>query len=442
MERNANEIIKQVERIIALLYNATYPGDGMWRFKTACEMIARGAAAEAEREDSDMSSCDWLAGAMKILMMESGSASLNWYHFSPRIQTEIAKAFMPAAQAMLDWVNAIRKRDAEEQECDFEDIGFGYNAPEAVILYKFDCCDEGLSEKMLKGLLFSEDVECETIYDNLFFRQVDHALQTDPENIDYAEPTNDDDIKECNEVIKELYKDRAKQEHRESDGVRLLPETSFQEIFEDLSASNEEFLEQKRKELEEVGRKIDALAESSGFYARCRSFGGLTGESQCEQSVKHGKSEDVSPKKNVCDDNDGQCRTETFGRFKVCRQEGRMAVEDTQNKKRYEIGRLDSNAAKAVLTLIRDYAAGNKQVHDSSRKWIGAFQPGRGGATEFYSDQVFKLPKWSIDKGRYLKGQQYCGRWRLWTDEEMALSAAKRLEGHKAEFPRGYPWDK
>ena len=123
MKRNADEIIKQVERIIALLYSATYPGDGMWRFKTACEMIVRGAAAEAKREDSDMSSCNWLAGAMKILLMESDSASLNWYHFSPRIQTEIAKAFMPAAQAMLDWVNAIRKRDAEEQECDFEDIG-------------------------------------------------------------------------------------------------------------------------------------------------------------------------------------------------------------------------------------------------------------------------------------------------------------------------------
>ena len=37
------EIIAQVERIMALLFNATYPGNGMWRFKTTCEAVARGA---------------------------------------------------------------------------------------------------------------------------------------------------------------------------------------------------------------------------------------------------------------------------------------------------------------------------------------------------------------------------------------------------------------
>ena len=438
MERNANEIIKQVERIIALLYNATYPGDGMWRFKTACEMIVRGAAAEAKREDSDMSSCDWLAGAMKILMMESRSTYLSWCYFSPRNQTEIARAFLPAAQALLDWVNAIRKREAEEQECDFESIGFGYRSPESVILHKFDYPNEELDEKMLKSLLFTEDIDCELIYNNLFFQQMNHTLQADVENIDCSEPTNKDDINECNAVIRELYKDRAKQERRECDGVRLLPKSSFQEIFEDLSASNEEFLKQRQKELDEVERKIDAFAESSGFYKRCGIFGSLSKETKSEQPANQGEPKDVSSEKNVCVDNDGKCRTETFGRFKVYRYEARIAIEDTQNKKRYEIGRPDGNAAKAAMTLIRDYAAGNNQVHKSSREWIGAFQAGRGEATRFREEQIFKLPKWNAEKVRYLDGQ-YCGKWRLWTDEEMKLSEAKRLENHKADFPHGYP---
>ena len=266
MERSANEIIKQVERIIALLYNATYPGDGMWRFKTACEMIARGAAAEAEREDSDMSSCDWLAGAMKILMMESRTAYLSWCYFSPRNQTEIARAFLPAAQAMLDWVNTIRKREAEEYESDFESIGFGYGTPESVILHKFDYSDEELDEKMLKSLLFTEDIDCELIYNKLFFQQMYHTLQADVENIDYSEPAHKDDIEECNAVIRELYRDRAQHERREDDGTRLLPEVSFQAIMEEFSASNEEFFERKRKEREAISRKIDLMFDGGSPY--------------------------------------------------------------------------------------------------------------------------------------------------------------------------------
>jgi hypothetical protein len=340
---------------------------------------------------------------------------------------------------MLDWVNTIRKREAEEGECDFESIGFGYGTPESVILHKFYYCDEELDEKMLKSLLFTEDIDCELIYNKLFFQQMHHTLQADVENIDYSEPTHKDDIEECNAVIRELYKDRAKQERREKDGTRVLPKNSFHEIFEDLSASNEEFRERERKELEEISRKLDAFAESTGFYERCGFSRSSTKES-LNDSDKQVKSKDISPKENVSDD-DRQYRSETLGRFIVYRSESRLTVEDTQNKKRYEIGRSDSNAAKAAMTLIRDYAAGNKQVHDSSRKWNGAFQSGRGGATKFCQDQVFMLPKWSIDKGRYLE-RQYCGKWRLWTDEEMALSAAKRLEGHKAEFSRGYPWDK
>jgi hypothetical protein len=92
------------------------------------------------------------------------------------------------------------------------------------------------------------------------------------------------------------------------------------------------------------------------------------------------------------------------------------------------------------MTLIRDYAAGNRQVHDSSREWKGAFQPGRGDATRFKEEQIFMLPKWSAEKQRYLNGQ-YCGKWRLWTDEEMKLDPAKRLANYKAEFPHGQAWD-
>ena len=102
-------------------------------------------------------------------------------------------------------------------------------------------------------------------------------------------------------------------------------------------------------------------------------------------------------------------RPEIFGRFRLYRTQSSITVEDTQNGKRYKIGRPGGNAAKAVMTLIRDYAAGNRQVHDSSREWKGAFQPGRGDATRFKEDQIFMLPKWNVEKQRYLNGQ-YCGK--------------------------------
>ena len=132
-------------------------------------------------------------------------------------------------------------------------------------------------------------------------------------------------------------------------------------------------------------------------------------------------------------------RVETFGRFTVRRYEGRIVVKDTKNSKTYVIAKPTGNAAKAVMTLIRDYAAGNRQLHDSSRAWVGAFQSGRGDATRFREEQIFMLPKWSEEKQRYLD-KQYCGKWRLWTDDEMKLKLAKRLANHKAEFPKGYPW--
>ena len=82
---------------------------------------------------------------------------------------------------MLDWVNTIRKREAEEYESDFESIGFGYGTPESVILHKFDYSDEELDEKMLKSLLCTEDMGCELIDNELVFQQIidnlDHSFR-------------------------------------------------------------------------------------------------------------------------------------------------------------------------------------------------------------------------------------------------------------------------
>ena len=55
------------------------------------------------------------------------------------------------------------------------------------------------------------------------------------------------------------------------------------------------------------------------------------------------------------------------------------------------------------------------------------------------------LPKWSAEKQRYLNGQ-YCGKWRLWTDDEMKLPVAKRLANYpsmglsRQEYCSGLPF--
>lgn len=163
-------------------------------------------------------------------------------------------------------------------------------------------------------------------------------------------------------------------------------------------------------------------------------------ESEVEAASEGRGVDDSEPEAQETVPGGEKCRVETFGRFRLYRTPSCITVEDTQNGKQYKIGRPGGNAAKAVMTLIRDYAAGNRQVHDSSREWKGAFQPGRGDATRFKEEQIFMLPKWNVEKQRYLNGQ-YCGKWRLWTDEEMKLDPEERLANYKAEFPHGQAWD-
>ena len=438
MERFSDSKIEQVERIMALLFNATYPGKGMWRFKTACEAVARGALAEASDGDSHLSSCSWFAAAVSILKMKTKECLLDWNYYTPREQTEIAKAFLPAAKALIEWVNAIRKRDAQEHECNWEEINFMYDAPEGVILNKLGGYDDGPNLELIKKLLFTEDRRCEVVYDTLFFEQLENGLDTDGESIDYSEPEDSEDIKECNAVIRELCKNRAELEERKNDVAPLLPKRSFQEIVEDLSASNEEFREKKRKENEALCRKIDEKVLGLSLFKAGTTSSRVEKEASAnvpkEERLPDGKVQEQQA------DGDKKCRSEKLERFMVYRYDDRIIVEDTQIGKQYGIGRPGGNAAKAVMTLIRDYAAGNRQVHDSSREWKGALQPGRGDATRFKEEQIFMLPKWSAEKQRYLNGQ-YCGKWRLWTDEEMKLPVAKRLANYKAEFPHGQAWD-
>lgn len=255
------QIIWQVERVLALLFNATYPGGDMWRYRTACEMLSRGASAEAEDGEADVASQAWFAAAVKILMMESENGLYEWGAFSPREQSEIVKMFFPAANALIDWVNAIRKRDAAEQECDWRDIGFMDDAPEGVILNKLGGYENGPNEELLKRLLFAEDHRCEIIYNPLFFKQIDHGLVISGEDINYDEPFSSADIQECNTVIRVLYEDRAQQEGRKNERIPTLMEKTLQEIIEDLSESNEPYLERMRQENDELSKKIDDKLE-------------------------------------------------------------------------------------------------------------------------------------------------------------------------------------
>lgn len=243
-----DQIIGQVERVLALLLNATYSGGDMWRYKTACELLSRGASAEAEDGESDVASQAWFAAAVKILMMESKNGFNEWVAFSPHEQSEIVKMFLPAANALIDWVNAIRRRESEEQECDWREIGFMNDAPEGVILNKLGGYENGPNEELLKRLLFVEDHRCEIIYNPLFFKQIDHGLVISGEDIDYDEPYDKNDIQECNAIIRSLYEYRAKYEELEGETIPTLAEKSLQEIIEDLSVSNEPHLERMLQE--------------------------------------------------------------------------------------------------------------------------------------------------------------------------------------------------
>ena len=259
-----DQIIGQVERVFALLLNATYSGGDMWRYKTACELLSRGASAEAEDGESDVASQAWFAAAVKILMMESKNGFNEWVAFSPHEQSEIVKMFLPAANALIDWVNAIRRRESEEQECDWREIGFMNDAPEGVILNKLGGYENGPNEELLKRLLFVEDHRCEIIYNPLFFKQIDHGLVISGEDINYEEPFSSADIQECNAVIRALYEDRVQQEGRKNERIPTLMEKTLQEIIEDISESNEPYLERMRQENDELSKKIDELnAESA-----------------------------------------------------------------------------------------------------------------------------------------------------------------------------------
>ena len=256
-----DQIIAQVERVFALLLNATYPGGDMWRYRTACELLSRGASAEAEDGESDVASQAWFAAAVKILTMESKNGFNEWVSFSPHEQSEIVKMFLPAAKALIDWVNAIRRRESEEQECDWREIGFMNDAPEGVILNKLGGYENGPNEELLKRLLFVEDHRCEIIYNPLFFKQIDHGLVISGEDINYEEPFSSADIQECNAVIRALYEDRAQQEGRMNERIPTLTGKTFQEIIGDLSESNEPYLERKRRENGELAKEIDNKLE-------------------------------------------------------------------------------------------------------------------------------------------------------------------------------------
>ena len=435
----SDDNIRQVARVLALLFHATYPGEATWRYKTACRMLARGATAALALDDGeDLSFREWLSTAVSILMMESKNGLYEWCAFSPREQTEIATAFLPAAKALVDWVNAIRKRDAKEQECDWQDISFVYDAPEGVIMSKLDGYANDPDVELLKQLLFTENERCETIYNPLFFKQIAHGLDLNGGDIDYDEPSSSQDIQECNAVIKALYEYRAKQEERKDEKIPTLAEKSLQEIMEDLSESNEPYLEMKRQKNAEMARMIDEKAAELGFPVfsdvDCPATG-ATDKASTEPEAQEVAAGEQKPSEERAR------QVETKGRFRTSRYEDRIVVEDTQNDLSYTIVRPSGNAAKAILTLIADYAAGNRQLHNSNRKLVGAFQSGRGDATRFRKEQVFMLPKWNTEKRRYVDGQ-YCGKWRLWTDAEMKLPSKRRLADHKKEFPGGCPWQR
>ena len=138
-------------------------------------------------------------------------------------------------------------------------------------------------------------------------------------------------------------------------------------------------------------------------------------------------------------------KTREVGRFTVDEYKHRVVYTDHDHAKfePYSFNRKKTkrgiSAFEAVWSLVNDYKAGMEQTRNSA-KWKGAFQSGkdRGDAHRFAEEQVFRLPRWSKEKGRFILGQ-YEGKWRLWTDDEMKLSTEKRLRHFIEAHPNGLP---
>lgn len=255
----------QVNRLLALLVYAEYPGDAMWRYQITCDLLTRGALACAKNDVPDMASEAWLAAAIKILEMEYSFGFDNRHTFSPKEQTKIATMFLPVANALIDWVDAIRKRDAIDQECDWQSIMCVPETPEYAIFSKLGDSEDRPNIGRLKSVLFKENERCEIVYNPLLFKQIAHGLEIEEDAIDFDEPRANMDIQECNVVISELYKYRAIREGRMGEKVPSLSGKSFQEIFDDLSGINDEHVEQIQQErakqdfeIDEMGNQLDA----------------------------------------------------------------------------------------------------------------------------------------------------------------------------------------
>ena len=131
-------------------------------------------------------------------------------------------------------------------------------------------------------------------------------------------------------------------------------------------------------------------------------------------------------------------KSREYGRFTVAEYTSTVVIADcTPGKAPYRF-RKSGWAYKGALELVKRYAAGMEQLYKSNAKLRGAFQKGRGDAERFRREQVFKLPRWNEEMQRYMDNQ-YDGRWRLWTDDEILLPERKRVAAFKRKHPRGTP---
>lgn len=248
--------IAQVRRILAMMFHATYPGEGAWRFRIACMMLERGATAEAENGENDICGSQWFAAAVSILKMNPKNLCLDWNDFSPKEMTAAANEFLPAAKALILWVDSVRKRVAEEQECDYTDIGFMPDDPAGIIYEKLDGDGKGPTTKLIKELLFTEDRFRNKVYNPLFFEQIEEGMGVDGDDMDWDEPTDDADVTECSVIAESLWENRAEREGRQDDVFPLFTHEGLQAMIENLSESNEEFVEKERAESEAVAEKM------------------------------------------------------------------------------------------------------------------------------------------------------------------------------------------
>lgn len=201
-DRNPNDPrIAQVIRILRMLEQ--HKLDGEWRFRQTCRMISRGADAEAESGEETPECSSWFALALGILCDNPKNGWDSWYTFSPREQTNIAEAFLPAAKSLVFWLDRNRMRDAYDNEIPYTGICFMEGA-DSILMDELGGYGDGPTIEKIKELLFEKNINSEVSFSTRFFDRIRRKMEADPELAEADAPVDPIDEEELSMFAEEM----------------------------------------------------------------------------------------------------------------------------------------------------------------------------------------------------------------------------------------------